>query len=520
MTALAPVTGGDVVVDAPDGAPDGLLEAFWAYDDALLSNDVAELDDAFAAGPHTIRGDGTAVVVGWEAISRFRAARTMVPDRRVTVVHVRVPAEGVAVIVADVVAPTGAPGMQTQVWQRQTDRWRVIAAHVTAPEKAVDRSTWRVVGTPLVEPTAGGTLDGMTVAVKDLFAVAGQVIGGGVPEYAAEAPVEAEHSPVVAALLDAGAAVVGIASTDQFAYSIAGTNSRTGTPLNVADPTGIPGGSSSGPASATARGWATIGLGTDTAGSIRVPSAYQGLWGLRTTHGLVPTTGVLPLAQRFDAVGWMTRDATTLLTVTDTLLPAADTDDGMDARPVTVPSLTALAVTAVADSVSTIASTVGATIDPTFDADTETWFQAFRTVQAYQAWRNHGDWITAHPGTLGADVAGRFADASRVTDDEYATAGATIDRARETFRSWLGDRVLLLPTVADRAPRLGASAASVDAHRAATLRLTSLASLAGLPAVAAPLGPQTPDGPPVSVCLIGAAGTDRALVRLAGQLRT
>ena len=518
MSALAPSTVRAVVVDAPGGIPEGLLDAFWAYDDALLSNDVAALDDAFAPGPDTIRGDGTTVVVGWEAISRFRAARTVVPTRRVAAVHIRIPADGVAVIVADVVGPTGTPGMQTQVWERQADRWRVIAAHVTAPEKPLDRSTWRVVGTPLVEPTASGPLDGMTVAVKDLFAVAGQVIGGGVPEVAAEAPVEAEHSPVVADLLASGASVLGIASTDQFAYSIAGTNGRTGTPLNVADPAGIPGGSSSGPASATARGWTTIGLGTDTAGSIRVPSAYQGLWGLRTTHGLVPTARVLPLAQSFDSVGWMTRDAATLQAVTDALVPGDPVDE--EAPLVVVPSLTALAVPAVADAVAATARALGATVDHTLGADIEAWFHAFRTVQAFEAWRNHGDWITSHPGALSVDVAGRFAVASRVTDAEFADAGAVVGSAREMLREWLGERILLLPTVADRAPRLGADAASIDAHRAATLRLTSLASLAGLPALAAPLGPPTPDGPPVSVCLVGAPGTDRAIVRFAGRLRT
>lgn len=519
MSALATSIIRDVVVDAPTGVPDDLLAAFWAYDDALLANNVAALDDAFDAGPHTIRGDGTSVAIGWEAISRFRAARTAVPTRRVTALHVRMPAEAIGVIVADVVAPTGAHGMQTQVWQRQADRWRVIAAHVTAPEKALDSSTWRIVGTPLVKPTSTGPLSGMTVAVKDLFAIAGQVVGGGVPEFTAEAPVETEHSPVVAALLGAGASVLGIASTDQFAYSIAGTNTRTGTPLNPADPSRIPGGSSSGPASATARGWATIGLGTDTAGSIRVPSAYQGLWGLRTTHGLIPTTGVLPLAQSFDSVGWMTRDATTLQAVTDALVPGADVN-GADRELVVVPSLTALASAAVADFTSAVASALGAAVDRTLDADTEAWFRAFRTMQAYQAWLNHGGWITAHPGTLDADVAGRFADASRVTDAEYATASEVIGIARRTLRTWLGDRVLMLPTVADRAPALDADAGSVDAHRAATLRLTSIASLAGLPAVAAPLGPSTPGGPAVSVCLVGAAGTDRALVRFAGRLHT
>ncbi len=82
-------------------------------------------------------------------------------------------------------------------------------------------------------------------------------------------------------------------------------------------PGALPGGSSSGPASAVATGQAEIGLATDTAGSIRVPASYQGLWGLRTTHNLVPRQGMLPLSQTFDTVGWLTRDAATLQRVAD-----------------------------------------------------------------------------------------------------------------------------------------------------------------------------------------------------------
>ncbi len=82
-------------------------------------------------------------------------------------------------------------------------------------------------------------------------------------------------------------------------------------------PGALPGGSSSGPASAVALGQADIALATDTAGSVRVPASYQGLWGLRTTHDLVPRQGLLPLAQSFDTVGWLTRDGATLQAVAD-----------------------------------------------------------------------------------------------------------------------------------------------------------------------------------------------------------
>lgn len=185
---------------------------------------------------------------------------------------------------------------------------------------AVDRSIWRVVGSPLVAGASSGPLRGESVAVKDLFDVAGFAVGAGVPAYLAESRPATASAPAVAALLAAGADMLGIAQTDEFAYSIAGRNFHYGTPPNVAVPGSIPGGSSSGPASAVALGQVSIGLGTDTAGSIRVPASYQGLWGLRTSHGAIDTAGLLPLARSFDAVGWLTRSSETLLRAAATSL--------------------------------------------------------------------------------------------------------------------------------------------------------------------------------------------------------
>src|SRR4051794_6997882 len=128
----------------------------------------------------------------------------------------------------------------------------------------VDPSVWRETGTPLVAGRPGGPLTGLRVAVKDLFALAGHPVGAGVPAYLDAARPEPRTASAVAALLDAGADVAGIARTDEFAYSIAGANPHYGTPPNAAVPGALPGGSSNGPASAVGLGQADIGLGTDT----------------------------------------------------------------------------------------------------------------------------------------------------------------------------------------------------------------------------------------------------------------
>src|SRR5690606_32284504 len=115
------------------------------------------------------------------------------------------------------------------VWRRGADGWQVTAAHVAVPAPAHDTRIWRVVGDPLVRPTSAGPLDGENVAVKDLFAVAGQPVGAGNPAWLDQAPLETAHAWPVRTLLGAGAAVRGITRTDEFAYSLAGTNAHHGT---------------------------------------------------------------------------------------------------------------------------------------------------------------------------------------------------------------------------------------------------------------------------------------------------
>ena len=160
--------------------------------------------------------------------------------------------------------------------------------------------------------TGPGPLDGVTVAVKDMFAVAGHVSSFGHPRWRATHPPSAETAPAVSRLLAAGASVAGLAKLDQLAYSLIGNAGEGTAPLNSRYPGRFTGGSSSGPAAAVAAGLAGLGLGTDTAGSIRVPAASCGLFGFRPSHGLVGAGGVLPLAPSFDVVGILARSAAML----------------------------------------------------------------------------------------------------------------------------------------------------------------------------------------------------------------
>ncbi|WP_241835322.1 amidase [Pseudofrankia asymbiotica] len=385
----------------------------------------------------------------------------------------------------------------------------------------VDAPVWRVRGQPLVAGAGEGPLRGLTVAVKDLFAIAGHRAGAGNPVWLAEAAPAAEHAPAVAALLAAGAEVAGIAQTDELAYSLSGTNVHYGTPPNPTAPGVIPGGSSSGSASAVALGQADIGLGTDTGGSVRVPASYCGLFGIRPTHGAVPATGVVPLAPSFDTVGWLARDAVTLARVGDVLLPPADPAPPAPTALLVADDLVALAEPATAAALAGAVPALAKALDlpvrqvPAIAAGRlHDWFLAFRHGQGFEADQAHGAWVAAHPGVLGPGITGRFAAAAAVTGEELATARAVRAQVRATFDAALGGgSVLVVPAASGPAPAIGLAVDAKDRLRAATLTLTCAAGLAGLPVVVLPL--LRVHGRPVGLALVGAPGTDRALLTLA-----
>jgi amidase len=389
----------------------------------------------------------------------------------------------------------------------------------TAP--AADPRIWRLVGSPLVPPSGSGVLDGGSVAVKDLFAVAGFAVGAGNPAYLAEAPVSAGHAPALDVLLRAGTHVRGIAQTDEFAYSLAGANAHYGAAPNPAAPRRLAGGSSCGPAAAVAAGQASIGLGTDTAGSIRIPASYQGLWGLRTTHGAVSREGVLPLAPSFDTVGWLARTPDLLRRVAEVSLTLGADTRSADGRFVLCPALLDLTAPGVRSAFTeAVASWADNGALPAVDSvelpHLPTAVQAFRTVQGAEAWREHGPWLRAHPDALGADVAARFAWAATITAAEEADARAVLGRVRGEIDEALADAVLLLPSAPSPAPLRSATAAELEAVRAATMALTCLASITGRPALSAPLFEV--DAAPVGLSLTGPRHSDLHLLALGAAL--
>lgn len=370
-----------------------------------------------------------------------------------------------------------------------------------------------------------GSLAGCSFAVKDAFALVGHANAFGNPDWLSSHAPATSTAPSVQALLDAGARLIGVTHMDELAYSLSGDNTHYGAPQNPAAKARTAGGSSSGSAALVAAAQVDFALGTDTAGSVRVPASYCGIFGFRPSHAAISTEGVIPLAPSFDTVGWFARDPQVLRDVGHVLLPPPNGNLGTPARAVLAEDLLALVpepiATGIESEAEAIAQRFGLDLErvelSSLGAGTpDEWMRAFIALQAGEVWAAHGDWLKRVRPRLGPGVAERVAALPGLADDvEAVTAGtATRERLRAAIASVLGPGCLLvLPSAAGVAPRLEDPDAQSQAFRERTLQLTALASLAGLPQVSLPA--LELEGLPVGLSLAALPGADALLLQTA-----
>jgi amidase len=302
---------------------------------------------------------------------------------------------------------------------------------------------------------------------------------------------------------------------------VAGVNAHYGTPVNPRAPGRIPGGSSSGSASATAAGACDFALGSDTGGSVRVPAAFCGLYGLRPTHGRVDMTGAMEMAPTFDVAGWFAATPGVFRCVGAELLQGTAERAGIaklivleDAFAQADADLATLGHAFLASAAAALPTANAGTIAPDgFDP----WREAFRIIQGREIWQAYGTFVTAHRPRLGPGIKERMEMAAAISAADAAAAREVQLRAREHIRRIAAaGTVLALPTAPCIAPLTTTPAAELDSFRVRVMRLTCIAGVAGLPQVTIPIG--TVAGCPVGLSFIGWAGGDEALLDLAVRL--
>jgi len=374
------------------------------------------------------------------------------------------------------------------------------------------------------DPTGSGPLDGLTFTVKDVFDVAGQRTGFGQPTWLATHAAAETTAPAVGRLLAAGARMIGRAICDELTYSLDGENVHYGTPLNPACSERIPGGSSSGSASTVAGGLCEFSLGTDCAGSVRIPASFCGLYGMRPTHGRVPLEGAAPFAPSFDTAGWLARDAHVLELVGRTLLderpPVAERQMrphgliAQDAFAVAGPLVAAALRPAVEQVSAELADTQKVRIA---EEGLGRWAEGFRVIQAFEIWRSLGAWVTEHRPALGPGIRERIAWAATVTEENVLAERRFRASVVERLDELLGrDGVVILPTSPGPAPRRGLAPEALDGLRRRAISLLCIAGLGGLPQVTLPRA--TLEYCPLGLSLIGPRGSDLLLLQLVRRL--
>ncbi len=369
-----------------------------------------------------------------------------------------------------------------------------------------------------IDGSPAGPLAGLGFAVKDLIDVAGQPTGGGSPDWGRVQPVPSRHAWVVERLLACGASVVGKTVTDEVSLGILGENAHDGTPVNPRAPDRVPGGSSSGSASAVAAGLCDFALGTDTGGSVRVPASFCGLYGIRPTHGRLDMSGIVVQAPGSDTVGWFARDGALFARVGEALF-GATLPEAPPRRLLLAADAFGFADADVQRALEPMRARLADLIGPSEEVllapqGLSVWQVAQRVLQSSEAWTSFAPWLDAANPRLAWSVARGLMTAALYTDAERMRAALMRHEARARMAALLdGETVLCLPTTPFPAPLKGQPVSALAYPRDRISCLTCVGGLAGVPQVNLPGA--SVGGAPVGLSIIGAPGQDLALLALA-----
>lgn len=380
-----------------------------------------------------------------------------------------------------------------------------------------------------IEPGSSGALSGLRFAVKDLIDIRGHKTGWGNPDWRRTHPVAAANAVCVDQLLYAGAQCVGKTVTDELAFDLIGENFFYGAPLNPRAPDRVPGGSSSGSASAVACGLVDFAIGTDTGGSVRVPASNCGIFGLRPSHGAVSVAGVNPLAPTFDTVGVFARNSRVLEQATSVLIGCQPAD--------TVP---VEHIYLVEEAFDISDSEVREALDRPVklfktmfpgqvkgisireidreqsDIVFEGWHRTFRAVQWPEIWSCLGSWIEDVGPEFGPRTKTSFELVKSLDRARIGTAVRQREIYADRLKDFLGPHDLLcIPTTPAPAPikgSIGTDRTKGD-YYSRTLSLTCVSGVGRLPQVTLPLADA--GGVPIGLSLLAARGMDAFVLAVA-----
>ncbi|MEO1000314.1 MAG: amidase family protein [Pseudomonadota bacterium] len=371
--------------------------------------------------------------------------------------------------------------------------------------------------------TRRGPLDGVPVSWKDLVDSAGVATEAGSALLKGRVP--AADAPILANATRAGLVCLGKTHLSELAFSGLGLNPVTATPPNVHDAARAPGGSSSGAAASIAFGLAAGAIGSDTGGSVRIPAAWAGLVGLKTTPGRLPLTGIVPLAKRFDTIGPLARtveDAALLTAAMEGSAPPDLTGVALAGRSFLIAEDylegAAPGILAAFEAACETLRTAGATLDrgpvPEIAGALRLAAGAPITGEAYGLWR---DEIERAPDLMFDYIRDRFRLGAKFDAPTYVAEweelealAAGIDARLAPYDALLGPATANLPPELER---LWADESHYVTENLLALRNTRTANLLGLASLTVPSATAF-----AGVMLTGRAGSEAALLRIGAAL--
>ncbi|ABM10419.1 MULTISPECIES: amidase [Paenarthrobacter] len=414
-----------------------------------------------------------------------------------------------------------------------------INCFVTLDEKGARRAAEQA-DAELSSGCDRGPLHGVPVGVKDIISTAGLMTGMGSKHFAGHVPNT--DAAVVTSLRSAGAVIIGKTHAHEFAYGPTGDIAVTGPALNPNDISRVTGGSSSGSAAAVAAGLLPIAIGTDTAGSVRIPASLCGVVGMRPTSGTVSPAGVFPLSRTLDVIGPMAGSVTDTALLWRAMVSRPDhtgvTGPWLPLRVPNSPTQSPLLrvgevkcaltervsyhqIEALQIAVSALVDSGAVTVEVPIP-EVDECGRVHQAIQSAEAYALHQDRVESAPDLFDPEILRQLRAASEVSGWEYVLAMQTRDRLREQVLAKLSSiDLLVMPTVPIEAPLIGQRELQGEngwtSTREALKSMTVPWSLLDLPAINVPVvvnGAHMPCG----VQLVGKPGCERQLLAAAAAL--
>ena len=457
----------------------------------------------------------------------------------------RIPAHPTATELVAMMAAgeTTSASIVAELLRREGEAENLNAFITMDPEKALTRAA--ELDILRREGNILGPLHGLPLVAKDNIHVAGLPNTAGTPGLREFTP-EADNA-VIAALLDAGAIILGKTNMHELAFGVTSDNAAFGAVANPFDTATFAGGSSGGTASAIAAGIAPAGLGTDTGGSVRIPAALTGTVGFRPTNGRYPLSGVTPISHTRDTIGlitWNVADLILLDNVIDThgsAVPSLAPDEIRLGVPRTYYYANLDEQSArIIDNALILLANAGVTL---IDVDPEgigpLVAQSGFPIALYEAAHDLPDYLNSFgtdltlselaAATASPDVRGIFAGMTgegQVSDEAYTAAMSVREELRQVFQEFFASHgldAIVFPTTLLPARPIENSMQTVELNGEQVptfptyIHNTDPGSIAALPGISLPVG-LTAEGLPVGIEIDGPENSDRQLLAIAATL--